>query len=473
MLLWYTLRRSSWLLLLSTLLLGLVSSPVRAATVTVESRVAASSDDAEERVGSTKLSTTSSDLEMVDDDGLLQTIGLRFTGLEIPQGALIIDAWVQFEVDEETIDPASLTFRAQAADDPPTFTEVDDDVVGRATGSAAETWTPPPWPERGVAGPDQRAGGLAPLIQEVVDRPGWASGNALVLIVTGSGTRTAESFDGTPGGAPLLHVAFDAPGLDFPPSVVLEEPGNLAMLSLGQDATFSATASDPEDGDVSASLTWTSSRDGPIGAGGSFVTSSLSEGIHTVTAVASDSGGQTDSVAFAIQVVDGYHVLVGAGDISECTTDHDEETAALLDQTFGTVFTAGDNAYSNGTIGEFQGCYDPTWGRHKQRTRPSLGNHDLNTPDAAGYFTYFGAAAGPAPGGYYSFDVDAWHVVVLNAECSQVPGGCGRASPQGQWLARDLAANPSVCTAAIMHRRLSGPTLELYELLYEAGVDVL
>ena len=213
-----------------------------------------------------------------------------------------------------------------------------------------------------------------------MNRPGWNSGNALVLLVTGSGARIAEAFDGSPSGAPLLHVAVDAPGTDFPPSLTQLRPGDHAMFSVGQSVSFGATASDPESGDVTSSLTWTSSRDGPIGSGGSFARSNLSAGIHTITATAHDAGGQTASASFAIQIVSGYHVLVGAGDISECTSDHDAETAAVLDQTFGTVVTLGDNVYPNGTLAGFQTCYGPTWGRHKARTRPSLGNHDLETP---------------------------------------------------------------------------------------------
>ena len=77
-------------------------------------------------------------------------------------------------------------------------------------------------------------------------------------------------------------------------------------------------------------------------------------------------------------------VLVGAGDIADCTDIHDEETAGLLDGIDGTVFTAGDNAYENGSDADFQNCYDPSWGRHKARTHPVTGNHEYNTAGAAG-----------------------------------------------------------------------------------------
>ena len=87
-------------------------------------------------------------------------------------------------------------------------------------------------------------------------------------------------------------------------------------------------------------------------------------------------------------------VLVGAGDIAACDSDGDEKTAALLDRIDGTVFTLGDNVYPSGTPKEFARCYEPTWGRHRRRTRPAPGNHDYRTAGAAGYFAYFGAAAG-------------------------------------------------------------------------------
>ena len=92
-------------------------------------------------------------------------------------------------------------------------------------------------------------------------------------------------------------------------------------------------------------------------------------------------------------------VLVGAGDIATCPNTGDEDTAALLEDIEGTVFTTGDNAYPDGTDPDFENCYEPSWGRHKPRTYPSPGNHEYHTPGASGYFDYVGAAAGyPAEG---------------------------------------------------------------------------
>jgi acid phosphatase type 7 len=109
-------------------------------------------------------------------------------------------------------------------------------------------------------------------------------------------------------------------------------------------------------------------------------------------------------------------VFVGAGDIANCTLNGDEATAKLLDNIAGTVFTTGDNAYDAGTDAQFRDCYDPTWGRHKARTRPTLGNHDYQTSKGAPYYSYFGANAGPSGLGYYSYNLGAWHIVALNSE---------------------------------------------------------
>ncbi len=174
-------------------------------------------------------------------------------------------------------------------------------------------------------------------------------------------------------------------------------------------------------------------------------------------------------------------VLVGAGDIARCSNlAGAEATAKLLDGIPGTVYTTGDNAYESGTATEFTNCYDPTWGRHKARTRPSPGNHEYNTPGATGYFGYFKGAAGDSSMGYYSYDLGEWHIISLNSMCENV-GGCKATSPMVTWLEQDLAANPKSCTLAYFHHPLfsSGehgnqtkmrPT---WDALYEANADVV
>ena len=169
-------------------------------------------------------------------------------------------------------------------------------------------------------------------------------------------------------------------------------------------------------------------------------------------------------------------ILVGAGDIAVCGDPADEATALLLDAIPGTVFTTGDNAYEDGTAQEFSDCYDPTWGRHLARTRPSPGNHDYHTQGASGYYDYFGTSAGDPARGYYSYDLGAWHVIAINSNIDLSAN-----STQLQWLAADLAAHQTACTAAYWHHpRFSsgahgndGGIKDLWQVLYDAGVDVV
>lgn len=176
----------------------------------------------------------------------------------------------------------------------------------------------------------------------------------------------------------------------------------------------------------------------------------------------------------------GDPVLVGAGDIGDCDARGDEATADLLDDIEGTVFTAGDNAYQVGSLEEFRACYDPTWGRHRDRTRPAAGNHDWGTRDAAGYREYFGERATPDGDTWYAYDLGTWHIIVLDSDCDAV-GGCGPDSDQGRWLAADLAASNATCTMAIWHhpRFSSGEhgndtsVAPFWRALYGAGVDVV
>ena len=176
--------------------------------------------------------------------------------------------------------------------------------------------------------------------------------------------------------------------------------------------------------------------------------------------------------------VSGGVVFVGAGDIADCSRVQDEQTAQLLDNIPGAVYTVGDNAYPSGSAANFNNCYEPTWGRHKARTRPAVGDNEYSTSGASGHFNYFGAAAGNPNEGYYSYNVGSWHIIVLNSNCSQV-GGCRPNDPQGQWLQADLAANPSVCTLAIFHEPLfssKGGDADLRDFwapLYGAGAEIV
>ncbi len=173
-------------------------------------------------------------------------------------------------------------------------------------------------------------------------------------------------------------------------------------------------------------------------------------------------------------------VLAGAGDIASCGNDGAEATARLLDGIEGTVFTLGDNVLDHGSEDEYAACYDITWGRHRDRTRPVPGNHDYETGGATGYFGYFGENAGTPGEGWYAYDLGDWRVLALNSNCDDV-GGCREGSPQLDWLESELAANPARCTLAYMHhpRFTSTPSGDdvnldaIWALLYAHGAEIV
>src|SRR6266566_8896724 len=169
--------------------------------------------------------------------------------------------------------------------------------------------------------------------------------------------------------------------------------------------------------------------------------------------------------------------FIGAGNIARCDRTNDEATALLLDAyPDATVFAAGDNMNGNGSLTNFTTCYGPSWGRHKARTRPAAGEKEYKTSGAAGYFSYFGAAAGDSGKYYYSYDLGAWHIMVLNDNISMAAG-----SPQEQWLRAELAANTKKCTLAYWHHPRFSSTgtnnltsvKPLWDALYAYHADVV
>ncbi len=165
----------------------------------------------------------------------------------------------------------------------------------------------------------------------------------------------------------------------------------------------------------------------------------------------------------------------GSGTTTRCRMRATSDLLLTIDP--GAVLTVGDNQYQRGTLKAFQQSYDTTWGRLKAITRPTPGNHEYWTANAAGYFAYFGSAAGPVGRGYYSYDLGSWHMIALNSNCRQV-GGCGFGSPEEQWLREDLRTHQGKCT--LDHPRFSSGTNGSYRRyvpfwrdLYEAGADVV
>lgn len=272
-----------------------LSAPAFAATI-VEKRVAASTDDAEEfSTGSMYIS--SSDLELIHDSDD-QTVGMRWTGLSIPRGASITAAYIQFTAKEGQSEVTTLTLRAQASDNAPAFSSTSLNLTSRTKTSASQSWSPAAW-SAGGAGASQRTPDLSGLIQEVVDRGGWASGNALVVLVTGTGHRTAWAYDGSPTEAPLLHVEYSlGTSGDAPPNPVLSV-SVLPSPALTVLADGSASTDDTDSTPI-ASYRF------DFGDGTPAVTTQVPTataphtyalaGTYTVSLVVTDTGGNASSV---------------------------------------------------------------------------------------------------------------------------------------------------------------------------------
>ena len=180
----------------------------------------------------------------------------------------------------------------------------------------------------------------------------------------------------------------------------------------------------------------------------------------------------------------------GAGTANSC---HMRSTSDLmLGAGLAAVLPLGDNQYYCGSLRAYQQSYAQSWGRLLAITHPAVGNHEyLTSPaadrtdcttanaGAAGYFDYFGAAAGQRGQGYYSYDLGSWHLIALNTNCTDA-GGCSNTSPQGKWLAADLAADAKPCTLAYWHiplyssgGRANANSKALWTQLYNAHADVV
>jgi hypothetical protein len=201
-----------------------------------------------------------------------------------------------------------------------------------------------------------------------------------------------------------------------------------------------------------------------------------------------DLGLPTGVLSIPTEAPGAEPIILAAGDIAGCGYQADEATARILDKNAGTVLAMGDTAYDDGRPVEFERCYSPTWGRHKDRTKPVPGNHEYDTPGAAGYFDYFGDAAGKRGEGWYVFDLGDWRLYALNSNCDQV--GCGPDSAQLKWLHAQVtdferagagSGGGMRCSLAFFHHPVfsSGPHgstrwLEsVWAELVRGGVDVV
>ncbi|MEW5985938.1 MAG: metallophosphoesterase [Chloroflexota bacterium] len=380
--------RTSTSLLLYVLILGVLAAvwPMRAvgqsSTSTVTIRVSAAADDAEERLDDGVVNLFSTDLELVNDvgDQGMQVVGLRFRNVSIPQGVTILSANVEFEVDEADSGPTSLTFYGQAADDAPAFTLDPFNVSARPRTIASVAWNNvPPWltPDAKQTTPD-----LAPIVQEIIGRSDWAAGNALVLVVTGTGQRTAESYDGEAPAAPLLNVVYtlEAPPATPTPTITPTPsptpPGFARLAAIGDYGSNL-----PQEGDVA-----------------NLVHSWLPD------------------------------LVVTLGDNNYYTG-----SAATIDENIG--------QYYQDFIYPYLGSYGP--GATVNRFFPSLGDHDwesLTCLDGICIGPYLDYFTLPNNERYYDVRWGAVHLFILDTD-SHEPDGYDSGSVQAAWLQSQLAVS--------------------------------
>lgn len=472
---------------------------------TSESRVASSFGDVEETQTGSIL--RSSPVLELTEDAAEQLVGLRFTGVDVPRGAVVTDAYLSFTASEPSAEATSLTVQGVAEDNPPAFISARFNVSSQTRTTAEVAWSVRPWLSPEAAGPEQRTPNLSPIVQELVNRPGWSRGNALAFVISGTGRRLARSFDSSRPKAPLLHVTFTSSK-----RVRVNFTAQPAAAPDRNSVTFSWSVTAPEGRSVSCTLD--ADGDGVL----DYTTSDCLEtgrythtyrvaGRYQATLSATEQNTETTATTEVVLSTPQSVTVAAAGDIA-CdpaseffnggagTADkcHMKATSdILLELAPDAVLTLGDNQYSSATLENFMRSYHPTWGRLRAITHPAAGTHEYTAEDdeddesemggggnGAGYFAYFGAAAGRPSEGFYSFDLGTWHLVVLNTSCSRV-GGCEQGSPQERWLRADLAANPKLCTLAVMHypRFSSGKhgdtvrNTDIWTTLADAGVELV
>ncbi|MBI4421954.1 MAG: PKD domain-containing protein [Gemmatimonadetes bacterium] len=295
-----------------------------------------------------------------------------------------------------------------------------------------------------------------------------------IYILTAAAFALAACREATqPTSSPNLDII---PGVNLPP---LADAGG-PYTSDGGEVRFDGSGSFDLDGDTPLTYAW-DFGDGSSGTEQAPTHTYAADGRYTVTLVVTDARGMAslpDTTTATASNVPKPEIVLGAGNIATCGTDNDAATALVLDGQTGTVMPLGDNTL-HGTAADYASCYDPTWGRHQGRSYSVMGNHEYGPGTADPTFDYFGDRAGPRDKGYYSFDLGAWHVIVLN---DMIPFGSG--SEQEVWLRQDLAANTKRCTLAAWHapRFLSSQTTGftdrpsrkiLWDDLYAAGADLV
>lgn len=443
---------------------------VQAAPFSLTAVVTDGTDDAEESA-SGSMTLGSSDLELVEETSI-QTVGIRYSSVAIPAGAVITSAYLQFRSDEVHSGPTDLTIGIQAADNPGTFTTTPGNISSRLKGSLTVAWAPPAWTATKLTGPAQATPDLSAVLQQVIDRPGWVSGNAVVFIVTGTGKRVADSFEGGANNAPVLQVEYGSGSANLPPIVKARADSTF----LSGSATLDGDVID--DGVTGVTQTW-SKVSGPgivTFADPSAVdtTATFSEAGSYVLQLTADDGATVVSDLAPVTAVDGAAGQPGSarfglvGDLGDGNPS--EAAVAQLISGLGPEFiiTLGDNSYGpagqDANVGKnyaaYMGNYNGAYGQGSAINRffPALGNHDIQDggglPDYLNYYTLPGGGIVSSNTSgterYYDIVKGPVHIFFLDTDPSE-PDGNTASSVQAAWLQTQLAASTSAWNIVVAH----------------------
>lgn len=233
-----------------------------------------------------------STLNIPNAGGTSQVVGIRFDNVDVPQGATVTQAWVQFTSSGANSSATTVQIAGIAEDDTPTFTTSPTTVTSRPRTQARATWSPVAWTAPGLSGTGQRTSDLSAVAQEVLSRSGWRRGNALAFVFTGTGERRASSHDGI--ASPVLHLAYTAPTGNTPPVAAF------TSACSGLTCTFDGSDSSDAEGPIAA-YAW-DFGDGTAGSGVQPTHTYAAASTYTVALTVTDAAGATNQVTHPVTV---------------------------------------------------------------------------------------------------------------------------------------------------------------------------
>ncbi len=317
-----------------------VTTSTASDAVSIDIRVSQPHDDAEE-AGDGKMNLGSSDLELTAVGSNIQTVGIRFADIQIPQNATILNAYVQFEVDEVSPGASGLIIRGEAVADASAYRIEDFDITSRPATDASVSWNPPPWQSVDAHNINQRTPDLSKLVKEIVSRPDWQSGNHLAFIVSGTGRRTSESFNGEATAAPLLHIEYTTapPPVNQELVAVFSNTPQQGLLTVDFDASPSTS-----NGSTIVSYAW-DFGDGQTETGvAPSHTYNASGGYQVQLTVTDDQGATAQSIATVTVGLAQHELLTEHGVIANVSNQ--EWTTVTLANQYNSMVVVATPVYT-------------------------------------------------------------------------------------------------------------------------------